>query len=390
MGTHPSAPSRVVGQNTTLADLVKSDPASLLGAQISKAYANDLPFLFKVLSIRKALSIQAHPDKELAKKLHASRPDLYKDPNHKPEMAIALTDFEALCGFRPLSEIAENLDTYPEFAAVVGDSQAKALKDAITAPGPTAKEALRSLFAAMMNAEPATITSKLSALVARLKAGKPALPGSIDELVVRLDGQFPGGDIGCFAVMMLNYIRLKPDQAIYLGANEPHAYLSGGVFLVISPIWPSLKLSSLRSIDCVECMAASDNVVRSGLTPKHKDVETLVSMLTYSSGPAREQILEGDPTGKSGASRLYDPPIDEFSIIRTTVDGKIAEDEFEGIQGPSILVVTQGDATLESDKVEFPAGKGSIYFVGAGVPLKVKLQEGAKSGTLYRAYCSMA
>ncbi len=25
----------------------------------------------------------------------------YKDDNHKPEMIFALTDFEALCGFRP-------------------------------------------------------------------------------------------------------------------------------------------------------------------------------------------------------------------------------------------------------------------------------------------------
>jgi mannose-6-phosphate isomerase len=39
---------------------------------------------------------QAHPDKKLAERLHADRPDLYADANHKPEMAISLTDFEAL------------------------------------------------------------------------------------------------------------------------------------------------------------------------------------------------------------------------------------------------------------------------------------------------------
>lgn len=52
-----------------------------------------------MLSVAKALSIQAHPDKELAKVLHKMRPTIYKDANHKPEMAIALTDFRALCGF---------------------------------------------------------------------------------------------------------------------------------------------------------------------------------------------------------------------------------------------------------------------------------------------------
>jgi len=74
----------------------------------------------QVLSIGKALSIQAHPDKALAEKVHAERPDLYKDGNHKPEMAIALTHFEALSGFRPLGEIAGYLKDVPELAALVG------------------------------------------------------------------------------------------------------------------------------------------------------------------------------------------------------------------------------------------------------------------------------
>ena len=53
----------------------------------------------QVLSVAKPLSIQAHPCKELAKKLHMRDPNTYKDENHKPEMALAITEFEALCGF---------------------------------------------------------------------------------------------------------------------------------------------------------------------------------------------------------------------------------------------------------------------------------------------------
>ena len=56
----------------------------------------------QVLSVAKALSIQAHPDKALAERLHAEQPQHYKDDNHKPEMALALTPFEALCSFVPL------------------------------------------------------------------------------------------------------------------------------------------------------------------------------------------------------------------------------------------------------------------------------------------------
>ena len=47
----------------------------------------------------KALSIQAHPDRDLAAALHALRPATYRDANHKPEMAVAVTEFHALCGF---------------------------------------------------------------------------------------------------------------------------------------------------------------------------------------------------------------------------------------------------------------------------------------------------
>jgi mannose-6-phosphate isomerase class I len=78
-------------------------------------------------------------------------------------------------------------------------------------------------------------------------------------LVLRLENQYPS-DIGVIAAFFLNHVKLKPGEALFLGANEPHAYLSG---------------------ECVECMATSDNVVRAGLTPKFIDVPTLCSMLTY-------------------------------------------------------------------------------------------------------------
>ncbi|KAG6839413.1 Mannose-6-phosphate isomerase, partial [Tephrocybe sp. NHM501043] len=105
----------------------------LIGPAVARKFnAEDgnLPFLFKVLSIQKALSIQSHPDKQTAEKLHAERPDVYKDPNHKPEMALAPTPFIAMCGFRPFSSIAMcgfrpfssiafYLSSTPEFAAFI-------------------------------------------------------------------------------------------------------------------------------------------------------------------------------------------------------------------------------------------------------------------------------
>ena len=70
MGTHPSLPSRDLETQRTLLDMVQ-DNQMLMSPEISKRYQGKLPFLFKVLSIRKALSIQAHPNKKLAEELHA-------------------------------------------------------------------------------------------------------------------------------------------------------------------------------------------------------------------------------------------------------------------------------------------------------------------------------
>ncbi|GFZ18942.1 mannose-6-phosphate isomerase, type I [Actinidia rufa] len=107
MGTHESGPSFLVetlengasmgserSESLSLKSWIEENP-SVLGDKVVEKWGVNLPFLFKVLSVAKALSIQAHPDKELAAFLHQTRPDVFKDGNHKPEMALALTKFEA-------------------------------------------------------------------------------------------------------------------------------------------------------------------------------------------------------------------------------------------------------------------------------------------------------
>ena len=78
MGTHPSCPSKSLDTSVALAEIIASDPAAYLGQKIVDYFGPDMPYLFKVLAIGKALSIQAHPDKELAKKLNSERPNIYK------------------------------------------------------------------------------------------------------------------------------------------------------------------------------------------------------------------------------------------------------------------------------------------------------------------------
>lgn len=116
-----------------------------------------LPFLFKVLSINKALSIQAHPNKKLAEQLHKSNPKEYKDDNHKPEMTIAVTPFEGLCGFRPLAEIAYHLKHIKALRDLVGDSAASKFEKVVSNSSASEKEqkqALKEVFTALMETKP--------------------------------------------------------------------------------------------------------------------------------------------------------------------------------------------------------------------------------------------
>ena len=81
MGTHSSSPSRVKDSGDLLSDYLQKNPdliGSSIAAKFEDAKNGNLPFLFKVLSIAKALSIQSHPDKQTAEKLHAEAPKIYK------------------------------------------------------------------------------------------------------------------------------------------------------------------------------------------------------------------------------------------------------------------------------------------------------------------------
>ncbi|GMH19025.1 hypothetical protein Nepgr_020866 [Nepenthes gracilis] len=274
-------------QSVTLKSWIEKNPA-VLGSGVLQNWGPDLPFLFKVLSIAKPLSIQAHPDKELARKLHESQPDVYKDGNHKPEMALAITEFEALCGFIKIKELKDLLQNVPEIRECVGDLYVDRVLNLDDQCGEEdkIKAEVKSLFTELMSASKDTVAGVLSKLKSSLQM-KDELSFR-EQLLLRLESQYPD-DVGVLASLFMNYVKLKPGQAMCLCANEPHAYVSG---------------------DCIECMATSDNVVRAGLTPKKRDIQTLCSMLTYNLG--YPGILEGRSVNKY--MRKYCPPFEEFEV----------------------------------------------------------------------------
>jgi mannose-6-phosphate isomerase class I len=189
----------------------------------------ELPFLLKVLSIAKALSIQAHPDKKLAEQLHAERPEVYKDSNHKPEMALAITPVEALCEFRPVQDIYKHLCDTEELSNLIDPKFIEELGVCVREATPASArttEALRNVFSALVHVEEDKMKVELQKLLARLNGTSAEKLSATEKAILHISTDFPG-DIGIFCPYLLNYVTLDPGQAIFLGANEPHAYLSG-------------------------------------------------------------------------------------------------------------------------------------------------------------------
>jgi len=156
-------------------------------------------------------------------------------------MALALTPFRALCGFLPLEQIDSYLQSTPEFAALIPEPIiTHFLSISHAPPSPSSKAALKSLFSALMTADPLTLQEQLRTLVSRYEhGGAQTNEKDLVELVLQLDVQFPG-DIGVFCSFVLNYVHLKPGEAIFLGAGEPHAYISGGSSALTHRQFPSL------------------------------------------------------------------------------------------------------------------------------------------------------
>ncbi|KAF9227292.1 mannose-6-phosphate isomerase [Gyrodon lividus] len=358
MGTHVKSPSGVIGSNLDLPQTLAINP-HLIGSYVSSKFPTskgNLPFLFKVLSINKALSVQTHPDKRTAEQLHATQPTIYTDDNHKPEMAIALTDFRGLCGFLPIPEIQSYLRSVPEFRTLVSDEIAESF---LSAEGSGEREQLQTLFSALMQADTDIAKHKLAQLTERYNAESEK--SEIKYLVLALNKQHPG-DVGVFCAFMLNYVKLNAGQAIFLGAGEPHAYVSG---------------------DIIECMANSDNVIRAGLTPKSKDIPNLLSGLTYKAAPWLDHMVS-PLVSPSSPTITYDPPVPDFTVL--AIDLKHAGTEsHRPIHGPSIAIATEGSGSISWDNntKSLELKPGNVTFIGADVSVSFQT---AANLTVYRAY----
>ncbi|MDX6355726.1 MAG: mannose-6-phosphate isomerase [Streptomyces sp.] len=359
MGAHPGAPSRLDRDDgpVPLDTVIDADPAAELGEATVKRFGPRLPFLLKVLAAGAPLSVQVHPDlaqakagfaDEEARGIPIDAPDRnYKDPNHKPEMLVALSPFDGLCGFRRPADAAELIEA-------LGVGSLAPYVDILRAHPES--QALREVLAAVLSADPDEIAATVHAATeaaARL-AADPGTPHAADYAAYAKAARSFPGDRGLIAAMLLNYVRLQPGEALYLGAGVPHAYLEGlGV----------------------EIMANSDNVLRCGLTPKHIDVPELLRIVRFEAGDPGVLRPEAAPDGEE----LYPAPIDEFRLSRYVLAPGAGTRTLPA-GTPQILLCTAGEAQLRTNSTTLTLARGESAYVRAGEPVEL-----GGEATLFRA-----
>ncbi len=336
-GAHPDDPARVA--DTTLDKLIASDPEGMLGARVVAQFGPRLPFLLKVLAAETALSIQVHPNHAQAEAGFAAEDAAgvpryapnrnYRDDNHKPELLCALTEFDALCGFRPVLGTLELIDALdvPELAPY---------RERLSGP-----DGLRATFALLTSGNHDGLVDAVTKALPRLAGTEWA---SLGTALTRVAGDFPG-DIGLAVALLLNYVRLAPGEAIFLAAGNVHAYLRG---------------------TGVEILANSDNVLRCGLTSKHIDVPELLKVTDFA--PLVDPRWPDEGQGFGHDFRL---PIADFALHSADLDayrkpGQPAGRCATGTAGqPYLVLCTSGEVTVELSGARVRLGPGRAAFVPA-------------------------
>ena len=353
MGAHPDLPSRVGAG--TLRELIDEDPEAVLGPEVAREFRAELPYLIKVLSAARPLSLQAHPSEDQARAgyLRENRAGVplgapnrsYRDPRGKPELLAALTDFYAFVGFRPLEELAATLEEVPELHRLAAGFE------------PT-EEGLRELFRRVMALPQAEVDEILEPILVRLRR-RSFDRDRREYWLVRCDETFARGqehDRGLLCALFLNLVHLRPGEAVFLGPGVLHSYLEGSG---------------------VEIMASSNNVLRGGLTEKHVDIEELSSIVSFAGGPP--PVLHPVPVREG--ERNYPSPPKEFQLgVIDVAPGRAYRSE--EAYGAEILVVLEAEGDLEVSSADGPKKlrRGQSLLVTHGTTYRI-----AGLGTIYRA-----
>ena len=336
LGDHCGAPATVLGSGVPLPELLAADPEHWLGRPVLDRFGTRLPFLLKVLAADAPLSLQAHPDAEQARAGYAREQAAatapaarsYVDPHHKPELLVALTPMDALCGFQDPVVAAEL------FAAV--DLPALAPVVAALRQGP----------AGLAGVVRTLLTWPEDERTALVEAAVAAELGASSKLVGDLAERYPG-DPGVLVALLLNHVTLAPGEAIWMPAGNLHAYLRGAG---------------------VEILAASDNVLRGGLTPKRVDVPELLNVLRFE--VLHDPVLRAEPLAP-GLVR-WPAPIEDFALHGVSLAPGAPPVTID-TPGPRVLLCHAGRLTVDDglETVTLSAGDAALG-PAAGTALTIR------------------
>ncbi|WP_345458281.1 mannose-6-phosphate isomerase, class I [Nocardioides marinquilinus] len=331
IGAHEGDPS-LLPDGRRLDEAIADDPAALLGDACHDDFGGRLPFLMKVLAVDRPLSLQVHPSAEQARRGHEREDGAglalgapqrnYKDPWHKPELLVALTEFEGLAGFRDPAASARLLRLLDAAwsAETAGRLEREPLRDVVTDTlrlgGETLVDVVREV-------------GEQARLVAGTAEGEAARTLSrVGELALA----YPG-DAGVLVALLLNNVLLAPGEAMFVDAGVVHAYF-GGFGL--------------------EIMASSDNVLRAGLTPKHMDVAELLSVTDLRAVPPPRW----EPAERGPDHVVLRPPVAEFVL---TVGRPPLRDL--PATGPRVVLALEGEVTVSAAHERLTLRRGEAAFV---------------------------
>ncbi|GAA1840827.1 mannose-6-phosphate isomerase, class I [Agromyces salentinus] len=356
LGAHAGSPARILDGSISgyddLAGWIAADPETALGADLAARGAR-LPFLLKVLAAAEPLSLQAHPTPEQARagfaREEAEGPELtaydrnYKDEFHKPELIVAVSEtFDALSGFRPLEEVAGILRVLREADAAAAEPQPAALE--LLEARLSSQHPLRDTVEWLLRdgrggdtGEVAWVVERVTSLAASDLARASEYALSFETVAVLAEA-YPG-DPGIVISLLLNRVRLRRGESLYLAAGNIHAYLEGlGI----------------------ELMAASDNVLRGGLTPKHIDVDELLEVLDFT--PIAPPRLEPERLGAGVA--VFRPDVPDFVLYR--IEPASAPDAATtpiALDGPAIVLAEGASVEVRGVSGAASVARGEALYV---------------------------
>ncbi|GAA6123962.1 mannose-6-phosphate isomerase, class I [Bifidobacterium psychraerophilum] len=314
------------GSSIDVLQAVRQSPQEMLGESSSHLFGPVMPYLFKVISARIPLSLQVHPldfqaragfNRENAAGIAADAPERsFKDPLAKNEMVVALEPFTAAVGFAPLlsqirllesvrhplaQHMAELLSApRPRTPNAAFDPEHQAFDALMPLSAITWPESRRRIFRAFTLAITAAAQEGSGLEPALRDADRSADGNSHLALANALAAveAFPD-DPSILCLLMMNPVSLDEGESVFIPAGTPHAYIHG---------------------TAAEIMNNSDNVLRAGMTAKHKDIPNLLHSLNCQ--PDSPMDPSNTSFGILSMQNLvtYKPHINEFMLAYGHVD----------------------------------------------------------------------